>query len=45
VKEQEKVVTENEEKQTLLSLPKIPFEYAQWKKCTVQFNYHVAMFF
>jgi hypothetical protein len=30
-----------EEKATLLPLPATHYELAQWKKATVQFNYHV----
>ena len=32
-----------EEKPLLAALPAAPFELAQWKKATVQFNYHVAV--
>lgn len=32
-----------EEKPLLATLPATPFELAQWKKATVQFNYHVAV--
>lgn len=32
-----------EEKDALLPLPKMPFELAEWKVATVQFNYHVAV--
>lgn len=32
-----------EEKDTLLPLPKAAFELAEWKIATVQFNYHVAV--
>lgn len=38
-----KEVFEIEEKSRLLPLPKVPYEYAQWKKCTVQFNYHISV--
>jgi transposase len=32
-----------EEKATLLPLPATPYELAQWKKATVQFNYHISV--
>lgn len=33
----------DEEKASLLPLPKVPFELAVWKVATVQFNYHIAV--
>lgn len=32
-----------EEKAMLLPLPATPYELAQWKKATVQFNYHISV--
>ena len=32
-----------EEKPLLISLPAAPFELAEWKQATVQFNYHIAV--
>jgi transposase len=32
-----------EEKPLLVSLPAAPFELAEWKQATVQFNYHIAV--
>lgn len=32
-----------EEKPMLLPLPAAPYELAQWKKATVQFNYHISV--
>ena len=32
-----------EEKPLLASLPAAPFELAEWRKATVQFNYHIAV--
>lgn len=37
-----KEVFENEEKMFLRPLPKEPYEFAVWKKATVQYNYHIA---
>lgn len=34
-------VFENEEKEYLSDLPKIPYEYAIWKNATVSYNYHI----
>lgn len=33
----------SEELPLLLSLPQKPFELAEWKKATVQFNYHISV--
>ena len=33
----------NEEKSFLRPLPKEPYEYATWKKATVQYNYHISI--
>lgn len=38
-----KEVFENEEKEFLRPLPKIPYEYATWKIATVQYNYHISV--
>lgn len=38
-----KEVFENEEKEFLRPLPKIPYEYATWKIATVQYNYHISI--
>lgn len=38
-----KSVFETEEKHLLKPLLVIPFEYATYKTCTVQFNYHIAI--
>ena len=32
-----------EEREYLIPLPRQPYEMAQWKVATVQFNYHVAV--
>ncbi|MCL2549183.1 MAG: IS21 family transposase [Symbiobacteriaceae bacterium] len=32
-----------EERQYLIQLPSVPFEIAEWKVATVQFNYHVSV--
>ena len=37
-----KEIFENEEKIFLRPLPKESYEFAVWKKATVQYNYHVA---
>ena len=37
-------VFESEEKELLLPLPATPFEIAEWKVLTVQFNYHVSVY-
>lgn len=36
------IVFHEEEKEFLLPLPAMPFEYASWKTMTLQYNYHVA---
>lgn len=38
-----KEVFENEEKEFLRPLPKLPYEYATWKIATVQYNYHISI--
>ena len=37
------LVFHEEELPFLQALPKFPYEYAQWRKATVQLNYHIAL--
>ena len=37
------LVFHEEELPFLQTLPKFPYEYAQWRKATVQLNYHIAL--
>ena len=37
------LVFQEEELPFLQALPKFPYEYAQWRKATVQLNYHIAL--